>query len=203
MIKGPQLLVIGGGGHACVLLDELQKAEQPVIGILDQNKAKESAIMGFPILGDDKYLETCSVEEVKLINGVGMLPGNSLRVDLFDRLTAKGFDFVSVVSEDSVVSDSAKLHSGVQIMAGAVIQSSVSIGNNAVINTNASVDHHCKLGPNVWVSPGATICGDARIGHDSYIGAGSVILQNVSVPPGTLVPAGAVVKPGDNARSPD
>ena len=201
MKKNLPVLMIGAAGHAGVLLGELRNEKKTIFGVLDPKLTIGSSFMGSNVLGGDNYLAQCSVEEVCLINGIGMLPGGSKRNKVFSELATRGFFFSSVVSKGAIVSESATLMHGAQVMAGAVIQSGVCIGENAVVNTNSSVDHGSILEGNVWVSPGVTVCGDVKIGRDSYISAGAIILQGVTIRPGTMVPAGTVVKPGKSYSS--
>jgi sugar O-acyltransferase (sialic acid O-acetyltransferase NeuD family) len=201
MKKTLPVLMIGAGGHAGVLLGELRNEKKVIFGVLDPKLTIGSSFMGSNVLGDDKYLARCSVEEVHLINGLGMLPGDSKRNEVFKELTTRGFSFSSVVSKRAIISESATLMHGAQVMAGAVIQPEASIGENAVVNTNSSIDHGSILEANVWVSPGVTVCGDVKIGRDSYISAGAIILQGVTIRPGTVVPAGTVVKAGKSDSS--
>jgi len=201
MKKALPVLIIGAGGHAGVLLGELRNEKKVIYGVLDSKLTIGSSFMGSNVLGDDNYLAQCSAENFHLINGLGMLPGNSKRNELFNELTTRGFCFSSVISKRAIISESAILMHGAQVMAGAVIQPEVRIGENAVVNTNSSIDHGSILEANVWVSPGVTVCGDVKIGRDSYISAGAIILQGVTIRSGTVVPAGIVVKPGKSDSS--
>jgi UDP-perosamine 4-acetyltransferase len=201
MKKALPVLIIGAGGHAGVLLRELRNEKKAIYGVLDPKLTIGSSFMGSNVLGDDNYLAQCSAEKFHLINGLGMLPGNSKRNEVFSELTTRGFYFSSVISKRAIISESAALMHGAQVMAGAVIQPEVRIGENAVVNTNSSIDHGSILEANVWVSPGVTVCGDVKIGRDSYISAGAIILQGVTIRPCTVVPAGTVVKPGKSDSS--
>ncbi len=195
MSRDLPVLVLGGGGHTCVLLDQLRNTERHVLGVLDPNTTVGASIMGSPVVGDDSYLDTLTPDRIELINGIGMLPGNLRRIECFNKLTSRGFKFASVISDEAVISASATFEVGVQVLRGAVIQANVFVGKNVVVNTNSSIDHGCVLESNVWISPGVTICGDVKIGQNSYISAGATILQNVSLEPQTVIPAGSVIKP--------
>jgi UDP-perosamine 4-acetyltransferase len=195
MSKGLPVLVLGGGGHACVLLDQLRNAERQVLGVLDPNAMVGTSIMENPVVGDDSYLDTLAPGKIELINGIGMLPGNLRRIECFNNLTFRGFKFASVISDEAAISASVTFEVGAQVLRGVVIQPNVFVGKNVVVNTNSSIDHGCVLESNVWISPGVTICGDVRIGENSYISAGVTILQGVSLKPQTVIPAGSVVKP--------
>lgn len=197
MTQQADLLVIGAGGHASVLLDELFTLGRPIRGILDTGIQVGTPMMGSSVIGDDRYLDSCPADGIELVNGIGMLPSRPRRIEFFHEMTERGFQFASVVSNNATLSPSVTLQAGAQVMAGVVLQPNVMIRENVVVNTGSSIDHDCTLESNVWISPGVTICGGVQIGRDSYISAGAVILQNANIKPGSVVRAGAVVKPSD------
>jgi len=147
---------------------------------------------GLKALGGDEYLSEVNPQEVFLLNGIGMMPGNRIRQVVFERFTGKGFQFPSLVHPFAWLSRQASIGEGVQVLAGCVVQPGASIGANTIINTRSSVDHDSVLGEHSHLAPGATLCGDVRIGSGSFIGAGAIITQGVTVAPGTFIKAGSL-----------
>ncbi len=188
------VLLLGGGGHATVVLNTLLASERRVIGFLDSNP-KIKSIFGLARLGD---LDTSSVdvyrpEQVDVANGLGSIGDVSLRYSVFTSWKMRGFQFVTLAHPESVIGKQVELGEGVQIMAGAVVQPCVSIGENSIVNTRASVDHNCTLGAHVHIAPGATLSGDVTVGDRAHIGTGAVIVQGISIGQGSIVGAGSVV----------
>lgn len=147
-----------------------------------------------PYLGDDDTaMDRFPPERAAVVNGVGALPGSSLRRELFNRWKEKGYSFVSLVHDSAVVSGSVRMGEGVQIMAGAVVQDSAVIGANAIINTRASIDHDCIVGEHAHIAPGAVVCGGVTIEHDVFIGAGAVVIQGIGIGAGSVIGAGSLV----------
>lgn len=184
-------IVLGGGGHARVVLDLLTVLGADVLGYTDPSGA--SALGEVPCLGGDDALDAYAPDRVLLANGLGSVGEPAARAALYARFTAGGYTFPPLVHPGAVVSASAALGAGTQVMAGAVLQAGVRTGANVLVNTRASVDHGCVLGDHVHVAPGVTLSGDVRVGARTHLGTGAVVVQGVAIGAGCLVAAGAVV----------
>ena len=192
--KPKKVLVVGGSGHARVLVDTLQIQGREIVGIADPKFKVGIKLLGISVLGGDEVVEGLLPEDVDLVNGIGVLPGSSSRWRVAKSLRERGFDWTTVVHPSAFKSASAQVETGVQVMAGAILQTGVKIGRDAVINTGATVDHDCIIGEECWVSPGAILCGGVQLGSQAYIGAGAIILQNITIGSGVLVTAGSVIR---------
>lgn len=187
------ILVLGGGGHARVVIDALRQLSRVPFGIIDPNLRAGSEVYGIPVLGGDEVVASYHPDDVELVNAVGSTHLPFRRRNLFDRFAKLGYKFASVIHPAAVVAPDVVLGAGVQVMAGAVVQSGAVLGDNVLINTKASVDHGSHVGAHTHVAPGATICGDVRIGEGSLIGSGAVIIQGIEIGSGVVVGAGSVV----------
>jgi sugar O-acyltransferase (sialic acid O-acetyltransferase NeuD family) len=189
-----EILIIGAGGHGRVLADALRAACHLVIGFLDPDPAlQQTLIDGVPVLGDDELLENYSPETVYLANGIGSTSSTTYRTSVYERLTAAGYRFETVIHPSVTVATSVEMACGVQIMAGAVVQPGCSFGENTIINTGVIVDHDCIIGKNCHVAPGAILSGDVHVGDGCHIGVGARIIQGIDVGSNSMLAAGAVV----------
>lgn len=188
-------VILGGGGHARVVLDTLRSLGQPVHGVLLPERPAATDWHGVTVLGDDAWLDQPQTRGYRFAIGVGMVPGRrSRRQAVFERLRALGLRMPALVHPAAVVSAAAELTAAVQIMAGAIVQPGVRLGAGVLLNTGARVDHDCTIGEGAHVAPGAILCGDVQIGAQAFIGAGAVVLPGVAVGGGAEVAAGAVVR---------
>ncbi|RNB53842.1 acetyltransferase [Brevibacillus gelatini] len=185
------IIVIGGGGHAKVLMEALLLAKREVIGYTDPQNGE--AIFQIPWLGSDQILEKYLATDVLLVNGLGSIGDNTRRKHVFDYWKTKGYFFANVIHPTAVVSPYAVLEEGVQVMAGAVIQPAVHIGFNAIINTRSVVDHDTRIGDHVHIAPGAVLSGSVVVGDNVHIGTGAAVIQGISIGENSIVGAGAVV----------
>ncbi len=193
-ISTKPLLILGGGGHAKVIIDCLRHYNCSILGITDPDKDKHSTVlMGVKVIGTDELVLNYQPDEVLLINGMGSVSKPDKRKELFKSFKGKGYYFSQVVHSSAVLSTYIKLGEGLQLMAGAIIQPGCIIGNNSIINTNASVDHDCHIGANVHIAPSVTLSGGVVVEDDVHIGSGATIVQGVHIGHGSTVGAGSLV----------
>jgi sugar O-acyltransferase (sialic acid O-acetyltransferase NeuD family) len=189
-----KIVIVGGGGHAKVLISMIKKlGRYTIAGYTDPDD--RGSILGVRYLGDDDILEEFAKQQNQpsAALGIGHMSPRSGRAGVIGRIAGCGFDFPHLISPDSIVNEAVALGRGTVVLDGAVINSGAFIGEWAIVNTRAVVEHDCRIGRNVHVAPGAVICGGAVIGDDTVIGAGAVIKQYVNVHERCMIGAGAVV----------
>ncbi len=188
------LIIIGGGGHAKVLIEALRLNGEDILGIVDPSfKAGNYGPYGIKVLGGDEAIFAYGVGSVRIINGVGSLPEYFARKEIFERFSRQGYKFASVIHPSAIIASDVEIGEGVQIMAGVVIQPGCRIGENSIINTNASVDHDCVFGSHVHIAPGATFSGGVSVGRCVHIGTGTTVIQGVKIGEGCVIGAGTVL----------
>lgn len=188
------VFIVGGGGHAKVLIEALLLRKVKILGITESDPAKiGTEILGIQVIGNDTVIWEHAPESIQLVNGIGSVQLPQSRMDVFKKFKAKRFTFASVVHASAMVASDVILGEGAQIMAGAVIQPGSRIGKNSIVNTNASVDHDCIIGDHVHISPGVTLSGGVMVGNMVHIGAGATIIQGIEIGNRCLIAAGAVV----------
>lgn len=185
------VVIIGGGGHASVLLDALRLAD--AVNVLGYVAPEEGLLSTMDVrwLGGDMTRSTLAARGVRhVVLGFAGAKSNRARAEAFDMWQADGFTFVDVIHPRSTIAGQVTRGAGLQIMAGAVINPGTTLGANVIVNTNATVEHHCVIGDHAHVAPGATLCGAVVVGAGALIGAGAVAA------PGTRIGAYAVVGAG-------
>lgn len=188
------LIMLGAGGHASVLIDILRSQGRTPIAVVapDLDKSR-SVFSGIKHWQDDNELLRCRPDEYELVNGIGSLPGNPLRAELFARFRELGYRFASVISSQTILSDYAILEEGVQIMSGAVLQTGCRIGYNSIINTGAIVDHDCHIGNDNHIAPSAVLCGGVKTGAGVHVGTHATVIQGIIIGASAVVGAGATL----------
>lgn len=189
-----RIVIIGGGGHAKVVISILKKLKRfEVFGYVDKND--KGALLGCRFLGNDNVLgEMLESQGVKTAAmGLGMLGDDAVRKDLSKRAEALGFEFPAVISPDARLNEEAVIGDGTVVMDGSVINSGTSVGKFCIINTNATIDHDCRIADNVHIAPGAVLCGGVEVGEGSLIGAGATVIQYRKIAQNVIIGAGAVI----------
>ena len=178
--------VIGGGGHAKVVIATLQASGTEVAGVLDDDPAKHgSRLLGIPVVGPTSDAQASHHEAVLAIGD------NATRRRMAERMA--GVRWVRAVHPSATVHSSVDVGEGVVVFAGAVVQPNTRLGAHVIVNTGATVDHDCVLADYVHVAPGTHLAGTVCLGEGVFLGVGSVVIPEVSVGAWSTVGAGAAV----------
>ncbi len=184
------VVIIGGGGHAKVVIESLRACGKTVAAIVDADPTPRE-VLGVPVIGDDLALPDLKGQGFsELFVALG---SNRLRQKLGDKARALGFTLVNAIHPSAVISPSVRIGEGVAIMAGVVINADSRIGDLAIINTGAVVDHDCDLGAACHLGPASALAGGATVGERAFLGVGARVIPGVVIGADTTVGAGGVV----------
>lgn len=189
-----QLLILGAGGHAKVIIDILEKQERSrnLLVYDDNPETWGGSILGYPIVGN---LQTLLKDQFNNLQAgtIIAIGDNHTRLKIARTLTQNGIKLCSAIHPSAVISREVRIGAGTVLFAGAVVNADSDIGDNVIVNTAASVDHDCIIGDGAHIAPGAVICGGVNIGEGSLIGAGSVIIPGLRIGSNVIVGAGSTV----------
>ncbi len=189
--------VLGGGGHAKVLVDALTQVHPSwSIAVLDPHpELLGTVLVGAPVVGDDGALAGLlkANPELRFAVGVGAVRSTALRQRLFEMALAAGAHPLTIIHPSACVSRWAAIEAGVQVLAGAIVNAGAEVQANALVNTGAIVEHDCVVERHAHVATGARLAGGVVVGAGAMVGAGAVVRQGQRIGPGAMVGAGAAV----------
>lgn len=188
-----KIVIIGGGGHAKVVISILKKLNTfEIVGFTELEK--KNNILGIKYLGTDEVLKDLFNDGIKnAVIGLGQIKSSEIRKKIVKFTGEIGFIFPSIISPNSIVNEEVIIGDGTIVMDGVVINSGSEIGNFSIINTNSSIDHDCKIGNYVHIAPGVTLSGGVTIQDNSLIGTGSNIIQGINIVSNVIIGAGSPV----------
>jgi sugar O-acyltransferase (sialic acid O-acetyltransferase NeuD family) len=189
-----EIVVIGGGGHARVVISALKKeARYLILGYTDLRD--RGVLLGVGYLGDDAALEDLARRNSPCCAaiGVGSIAAERKREELFALIERLGLSLPVVLSPNAIVNEGVTLGRGTVVLDGAVINPGCQVGLGVIINTNSTVDHDCAIEDFVHVAPGAVLSGGIKVGRRTLIGAGATVRQSVKICGDCTIGAGAVV----------
>jgi len=189
-----RIVVVGGGGHAKVVIGILRKLKSYVIaGYVDVEN--RGVVLGVEYLGDDNVLgELIRGRGVRLAAlGIGHATDSEKRRKICAVLREYGYELPPLVSTDAIVNSEVVIGMATVVMDGAVINPCTRVDYGCIINTSASIDHDCKIGEFTHIGPGATLCGGVAVGPYSLVGAGTTVLPGITIGRSCTVAAGATV----------
>jgi len=188
------LVVIGGGGHASVLVDILRAQQREILAIVSPEDISQRRVFsGLTHLKNDDDVLSFSPDSVNLVNGVGILPKSGLKRKLNEYFISLGYSFETVISDSAQVSSFAEIKQGAQIFSGSIIQTGAVIGAHTIINSGVIIEHDSMIGSYNHIAPKAILCGQVTTHNNVYIGASATIIQNITLEQGSIVGAGAIV----------
>jgi UDP-perosamine 4-acetyltransferase len=185
-------VIVGGGGHAKVIIEIFQAFTDAfeVIGAVDPDPAA-GGFGGAPRLGGDDCLPDLRARGVTC--AFPALGDNDRRARVAALLEDLGFDIPAALSRQAFVSPSAALGRGVAVMAGAVINADTQVGDFAIVNSGAIVEHDCRVGAGAHLGPKSALGGGVIVGARTFIGLGANILPGLTIGADVVVGAGACV----------
>ena len=105
-----RVIILGGGGHAGVLIEILRMLNIKIIGVADPNLSRESVVHGgIPVIGCDEAVMRYTPDETMLVNGMGPAHKNSNREVLSKKFISAGHNFLTLVHPQAYVSPSAQI----------------------------------------------------------------------------------------------
>jgi len=180
-----KVILIGGGGHARVVIDCIQSAGDSVVGILDDHLAPGSTVLGIPVLGTTA--QSADYKDSRFVIAIG---NNSVRKRLAEMFE---LNWHTVIHPSAVVSRYSLVGSGTVIMPNAVVNAGAAVGCHCIINTGAIVEHDNLLEDYVHISPGASLGGTVHVGAETHIGIGTSVKNNIDICGNCVIGAGAAV----------
>jgi sugar O-acyltransferase (sialic acid O-acetyltransferase NeuD family) len=187
-MKG-ELIVVGGGAHARVVIVAAKQAGFNVIGYTDRHPSIPELSASY--LGTDDVIG--NHPNAQLVLGIGSVRADTLREAIVDRICVAAERWARVVEPSAFVAPDTSLGPGVVILAGSIVACGSVIGPHALVNSMVMVDHDCIVGGYTHLCPGSILGGGASIGPHSLMGINSCLRDHVALGANVTVGMGAVV----------
>lgn len=191
-----KVAIIGGGGHAKVVMDIILKNQErdnnvDILGFYDDDRYKKE-VCGLPILGSINDLEKGieGYKDIEIIVGIG---DNKTRKKIVSRMNNIGIKYSTAIHPRAIIGNRVNIGEGTVIVGGAVINIDTNIGSHCIINTSASVGHDIVVGNFVHISPGVRLTGGVKVSDNVHIGTGTVVVPGLNIGENSIIGAGAVV----------
>ncbi len=188
-----KIVVIGGGGHAKVVISILKKINTyEIVGYTDVKNIGE--ILGVKYIGNDSILKNLYKNGIKnAVLGLGFIKSNKARKNVLEEINNIDFHYPAIISNNAVINEDVTIGMGTVIMDGVIINSGTKIGKFCIINTRSSIDHDCIIKNHTHIAPGVTLSGGVEIGNNVLIGTGANIIQYKKVVDNAIIGAGSTV----------
>ena len=187
-----EITIVGAGGHGRVCADVASGAGYVVHGFADHDHELGDFINGYQCVANtfEDLEQHCKPGFRMLFIAIN---DNALRLEIFKKSEAIGFEVPTLIHPSAVVSPHATIENGTIVMPGAVVNANAHIGNCCVLNTGVRIEYDVVLADSVHVSSGAVISGGTSVGANSFVGTGASIIPGIRIGEGCLIGAGAAV----------
>lgn len=190
------LIIIGAGGFAREIYWHAQKSfgfgvEWRIKGFLDGDvklAAADYELLPDKVLGDVDSYEICAGDVFTCAVGTP-----KARKVLVEKISARGGEFINLISTLAYVMPTVKLGRGVIICPYVNIGDRAELEDFVAINDISIIGHDAQIGKFSCVMPHANVAGKCKIGAEVFIGSGAIILPKAKVGDGATVGAGSVV----------
>lgn len=181
------LLVFGAGGHAMVCRECAVGYRNPLF------LYKEGDVTGTRSDAVPEGLHSLQQWKALCHRAFVAIGDNHIRADVSERLTAAGFELVSLIHPRAIISPSAEIAAGVLVNAGAIVNAGARLERGCIINSGAIVEHGCTVGAYAHLSPAAKLGGSTCIGQKTWICIGATVVDGIHVGNESLLAAGSVL----------
>lgn len=188
-----EIVIIGSGGHAKVVIDCVEQSNQhTIIGFIDEHKPPGTQVYGYEVLGG---LEVLLASGGRADSGIVAIGDNWTRSAMVDRIMQLNpqFRFMTSVHPSASIARGVTIGEGTVVMAGAIINSDTEIGKHCILNTKSSVDHDSIVGDFAALAPNATTGGQVRVGRYSVLSLGAQVIHAIEIGEHSVIGAGSTV----------
>lgn len=168
--------------------------EWDIVGFLDDIKfGKEDTCMGYPIVGDERYIADYVAKGFYFFNNVASTPANIEAVA--EKLKKHNARICTLIFPEppDINSSSITVGEGAMISPQVIVGAGAYIGKFVVIRQQSIVSHESKVGDYSFIGPNACILGRVKVGSKTLIGAKSLIRENLTIGKNCIIGMGAVV----------
>jgi sugar O-acyltransferase (sialic acid O-acetyltransferase NeuD family) len=185
------VFVYGGGGHAKVVIDILERMKRVRLAfVVDDTAARGAKLCGYAVIGGRDAL-LASRRKIKA--GIVAIGDNAARARIAAWLEERGYSAASALHPAATIARRVEIGAGTAVMAGAVINSDSRIGSHVIVNTGATIDHDCVIGDFAHIAPGCHLCGGVRVGSGTLLGVGTSVIPGVTIGANAVIGAGSTV----------
>jgi len=194
MPSSSSLVIVGAGGlgrevAALVESKDAQKGGGRLHGFVDDNvDLHDTAVMGYPVLGDVDWLSRRSGVVFAIAIGDG-----ATRRAIAEQLSGADVQPTALRHASVSIHRTTSVGPGAILCEGTAPTVHIRIGAHTVLDQHCTVGHDSTIGDFVTLHPGTRISGNVHLETGVTMGAGSVALPGVRIGAHATVGAGAVV----------
>jgi sugar O-acyltransferase (sialic acid O-acetyltransferase NeuD family) len=189
------VVVIGTGGHAKVIIDIIEKGKDyNIVGLVDRFRNVGERTLDYQVLGKEEDLPMLK-ERCSLMGLVVAIGDNYARSKVVERVMSicPKLEFVTAIHPHTDWGRDSSAGEGTVIMANVSVDPCVSIGRFCILNTASSIAHDSVMGDFSSFGPRASTGGYCRIGNHTAVAIGVALRDKITIGEHCVIGAGSTV----------
>ncbi|HCY74473.1 MAG TPA: hypothetical protein DHV28_01000 [Ignavibacteriales bacterium] len=189
-----KIVIIGGGGHAKLIINTIKKLDKyEIIGYTDI--INKGSLLGINYLGDDTVLSGIFTKDNNCKAVIGIVPYevSNKRQDIYNMLKKIGFELPVIISKSAIINEEVNIGEGTVVLEKAMINVCSNVGKCVMIDSCAIIEHDCNVGNFVHMAVGSIIGGEVEIADGTIIGVGAKVIQGKKIGHNCLIGEGSIV----------
>ena len=171
-----ELIVIGAGGHAKVVLDTIKnQGIYSVKGFCVDDVPVGQKVLGYTVIDNAQISEIGEDRSVFFIVAIG---DNNARKIFFENALKK-YTPAIIIHSSAVIGSNVVIGDGSVVLANVVINADAKIGINTIVNTGVIIDHDSQIGNHSHLSLGTVVASKLKISDGYLSGIGSKIQSSL------------------------
>ena len=189
------IIIIGAGGvgkEVAWIIEQINEVTPTykILGFIDDSKdKKDTAILGYKVLGNIEYLYETNYTG----NVIIAIANYKFKKLIAEKLKKLDIKFSTIIHPSLRLHKSVEVGEGSILYEGSVISPNVKIGEHVIISPKCGIGHDSIIEDYVSLLWNVSISGNDIIKEGSLLGSGAVVIQNKKIIKETTIGAGAVV----------
>ncbi len=190
-----KIIIIGNSIAAEILYGYLKEDHRYTVLAfsVDKKYITDTKLFDLDIIDLNKLKDIYSVDEYKVVLGMGYNNINKDREKIFKKIKTLGYTVETYIHKDAKIFNDNNIGEGSIVLANSIVEPYATIGKNSVIWANCTIAHHSIIEDNCWIASGTVIAGEARIKSNCFLGVNSTIVNKIILEVFNIIGAHALV----------
>lgn len=190
-----KVIIFGAGNLAEVAHFYLSEDDRyDVIAMtLDEAFMESNEYKGLPVVPFETIQEQYPPGEYKMFIPLSYTKVNKTREQKYLEAKAKGYQFISYVSEKATVASNAKIGENCFIFEDNTLQPFVTIHDNCILWSGNHIGHHSTVKSHCFIASHVVVSGGCVIGENTFIGVNATLRDHIEIGKSNVIGAGALI----------
>lgn len=160
---------------------------------VDGEYKNEDSFQGLPVITFEGIENIYATDEYYMFIPLSYTKVNQFRKQKFDEAKAKGYKFISYISEKASIAENSQIGENCFIFEDNTIQPFVIIEDNCILWSGNHIGHHSTIRANCFIASHVVVSGGVEIGESTFIGVNATLRDHIKIGKSNVIGAGALI----------